>query len=344
MHSFDDILRQFDYTLPDELIAHTPADPRDSSQLLIHHRKSGETKWDIFHNVGDYLPQNALLVLNETKVIPARLVLTRVTGGKVAVLCLGLEGELVRVLANRKLKLGEALTIGDDALFSVEGQDEKYWLLRPMFPLAQFHRILDTHGDMPLPPYIHSPLSREELKRQYQTVFAKEEGSVAAPTASLHFTPELLLRLQEQGIGFARVTLHVHLGTFAPLTEEHWNSGTLHAERYHIDAESVVQLEQAKAEGRTIIPVGTTALRTLESAFDAQGKCIAPKGETALFIREGYPFKMADGLITNFHVPKSSLLMLVCAFAGREAVLDLYRQAIERRLRFFSFGDGMLLL
>jgi S-adenosylmethionine:tRNA ribosyltransferase-isomerase len=342
---FDSALAAYDYAFPPELIANAPADPRDSSRLAVLDRSTGETQWTTFRVIGEYLPPNALLVLNETKVIPARLPVTRATGGKTELLVLGVAGGQLRALANKKLRAGETLTIdGDDRTLTVSGSDEKEWILTPSFSIAELSSVLDTAGRMPLPPYIkNSPLSQEQIKERYQTVFARNAGSIAAPTASLHFTPELLASLERQGIAVARVTLHVHLGTFAPLTAEQWASGQLHREEYVIELEQARMIEQAKADGRPIIAVGTTAVRTLESAADENGHLTHLSGQTRLFIREGYVFRMVDGMITNFHVPKSSLLMLVCAFAGRERVMALYRQAIQRKFRLFSFGDAMLI-
>lgn len=347
MLSLEDALTAYDYTLPDELIAQSPADPRDSAKLAVLNRKTGETQWKIFRDIVDLLPSNAVLVLNDTKVIPARLRLRRATGVKAEMLLLREEGGFLQVMANRKLTPGETLTAeGDDSkAFSVVRQMERYWILKPSFPAERLSALLEIHGEMPLPPYIDkSPLTQEEIKTRYQSVFARNPGSIAAPTASLHFTPELLAAVQASGRSIVHITLHVHLGTFARLTPEQWASGKLHQESFLVPPESAAALQQAKSDGRPIVAVGTTAARTLESAFDAGGRCVHPHGITDLFIREGYTFKMIDGLITNFHVPKSSLLMLVCAFAGRERVLGLYHEAIARKMRFFSFGDAMLIL
>ncbi len=342
---FQDLLARYDYDLPGELIANAPASPRDSAKLLVHNRKTDRTDWTTFAQIGDFLPKNSVLVLNRTKVIPAKMELTRSTGGKVSTLALGSAGKQLRIMANRKLKPGEILRLADDKTFTVTGEEGKYWLLTPDFPISELLSVLDRHGSMPLPPYIkRTPLSPEELKREYQSVFASEEGSIAAPTASLHFTQELLRSLEQSGIRLAYVTLHVHLGTFAPLTEEQLKTGLLHEEEYLIGADTVTLLESAKADHQPIVAVGTTVVRTLESASDSSGKIIEPEGRTRLFIREGYRFMMVDHLITNFHVPRSSLMMLVAAFTGREKLLDLYAQAIERRLKFFSFGDGMLIV
>ncbi len=343
--SLADALRLYDYAVPPRLIATAPSHPRDAATLLVHDRTSGRTEWTVFREIGKHLPPRSVLVLNETKVIPAKLELTRATGGRVSALALGVSGDRVRVMANRKLKMGEFLTFHGKTGFTVSGDEGKSWLLEPSFPIGDLSRELDRHGAMPLPPYIKgSPLTRAELRREYQTVFATRAGSVAAPTASLHFTKRLLRSLEAQGIRIARVTLHVHLGTFAPLTEEQWKAGALHTERYAIPPETVALLESAKRAGDPIVAAGTTVVRTLESATDGHGRIVRPEGETSLFIREGYRFRMTDAMITNFHVPRSSLLMLVCAFAGRETVLDLYRQAVEKELRFFSFGDAMLVL
>jgi S-adenosylmethionine:tRNA ribosyltransferase-isomerase len=344
--SFSDIIQRYDYQLPPERIAQAPANPRDSSKLVVLNRVSGEKTWTTFREIGSHLPKNAVLVLNETKVIPARLFLTDALGEKVGALWVGTLPEgTIRVLAKGKFKSGEVFMLTEGKWFTVEGRRGKELILKPQFDLAELQQLFESHGTMPLPPYIdHSPLTEAEIKERYQSVFAKNPGSIAAPTASLHFTPELLHRLEESGIMLVRVTLHVHLGTFSPLTPEQWEQGKLHMEEYSISPEAVRALEQAKKEGRPIIPVGTTALRTLESAFDASGTCTKPEGETDIFIREGHDFTLASGLITNFHVPRSSLLMLVCAFAGYDLVMNTYREAIEREFRFFSFGDAMLIL
>lgn len=343
---FDEVLRRYDYVLPAERIAQAPASPRDASKLVVLNRTTGEREWTTFRDIGDFLPDRSVLVLNETKVIPARLFLTRGDGERTGALWVGTTAQgLVRVLAKGKFADGETLTLTEGKTFVSRGRNEKELLLEPSFPIAELQSLFEAHGAMPLPPYIdRSPLSEAEIKERYQAVFAKNPGSIAAPTASLHFTPELMAALEARGVAFARVTLHVHLGTFSPLTPEQWEKGELHVESYRVDPDQAAFLETAKAEGRPVIPVGTTALRTLESAFDADGRCIKREGETNLFIREGYGFRMADGLITNFHVPKSSLLMLVCAFGGYENVMETYREAIEQEFRFFSFGDAMLIV
>ncbi len=345
MSAFEEQLRLYDYAFPPALIAQAPAHPRDAARLLVCDRDTGNTEESTFAFLGEFLPKNALLILNRTKVIPARLPLTRVTGGKVAALYLGIHGELFRFLANKKLKPGETLTVAPGKTFIVEASEEKEWLLRPSFALTSLPRLLLTYGQTPLPPYIkESPLTEAQRRREYQTVFAKESGSIAAPTASLHFSKRLLSDLKKRGIETAHVTLHVHLGTFSPLTEEQWAKGALHTEEYVIPPATARLIAEAKREGRPVIAVGTTVVRTLESAADVSGSLTKLSGETSLFIREGYRFRVVDGLITNFHVPKSSLLMLVSAFAGRENVMNWYKKAIEQEFRLFSFGDGMLIL
>lgn len=341
--SFEAILAQYDYTLPPELIAQEPASPRDSAGLVVYDRKTGSTDWSTFANIGGYLTQGSVLVLNETKVIPAKLELVRATGGRVSALAVGTTAAGVRVMANRKLTTGETLRLGAQASFTVTGSDDRYWMLQPSFPLAELDHVLEAAGSMPLPPYIkHTPLSPAQQRSEYQSVFARNPGSIAAPTASLHFTDTLLEALRTQGIRIAFVTLHVHLGTFAPLTEDQWKSGKLHVEYFSITPETATLLNEAKAAGNPIVAVGTTSVRTLESAA-TNGRIVLHEGTTDLFIREGYAFSMVDALITNFHVPRSSLLMLVSAFAGRDATMKLYQQAIAKRMRFFSFGDAMLI-
>lgn len=345
MPSFEDILQRYDYSLPPELIAQKPASPRDSAKLLVVNRTTGRTDWTTFNRIGDFLPPRSLLVFNDTRVIPARLPVARATGGGISLLLLGAEGDTLRALAPKKLRTGERLSIGKKEIFLVEGRSDHGWILRPLFPIGQLGSLLKRHGETPIPPYIkESPLTEKQLRSAYQTIFAAKSGSVAAPTASLHFTKRLLARLKKREIDTVLVTLHVHLGTFAPLTEEQWKNGRLHKERYAISANSARLIERAKSEGRPVIAVGTTVARTLESAVDSRGRFTRPEGETSIFIREGYRFRIVDGLITNFHVPESSLLMLVSAFAGHDCIQDLYRQAIERRLRFFSFGDAMMIL
>ncbi len=339
---FTKLLKQYNYKLPKELIAQTPARPRDSSRLLVYDRKTKRVQFDTFRHLGKHLPENTVLVFNETKVIPARLTLTRKTGGKVRVLYVGTVGKSIRVLADRLLGAAEQLTLTKRLTFTVVQRDKSEYILKPSFPITKLYSILDKFGSTPLPPYLkHSPLTEKQRKQEYQAIFAKRSGSVAAPTASLHFTKRLLADLRRQGIGMEYVTLHVNLGTFAPLTPEKLQTKKLHAETYAISASTAKVLNHAKQQGRPIIAVGTTVARTLESAA-RNGKLTPGKSETQLFMQPGYRCQIIDGLITNFHVPQSSLLMLVASLTGREELLKLYRQAIRKKLRFFSFGDGML--
>lgn len=356
MSTFEELLAQYDYAFPPEAVAQKPAEPRDSARLLVYSRETGEVRKDIYRNIVEYLPARSVLVLNATKVVPARLEVMKPTGGRARVLCVGVRDQEVMVMSDRKLEVGSVVKVvmgdgvakqenGLEIAFDVIGQEEKYYVLRPQFSIEQLDAVLEKYGTTPLPPYItEHGMSESSLRERYQTVFAANAGSVAAPTASLHFTPELLDAIRAAGHDIYYVTLHVGLGTFAPLTEQHVVEGKLHSERYSISQETADAITAAKREGRTIIAVGTTVTRTLESATDEMGVVHANDSATQLFIREGYVFRCVSGLITNFHVPKSSLMMLVGTFVGREKVLALYREAIDDGYRLFSFGDGMLLL
>lgn len=334
-------LAAYDYAVPPALIADHPASPRDSAKLLTYDRASAAVRFQRVYDLPDLIPAGAVLVRNVTKVIPARLETTRSTGGKVEVLATAVEGDGFSGLANRRLKVGEELRLSPRCRLRVEGELGRSWRFKAlgMTPAA----VLARYGKTPLPPYMkHSPLTERERRAKYQSVFAKVSGSIAAPTASLHFTPRLIAKLKRRGVRFVDVVLHVNLGTFAPLTEAQWQSGRLHEERFIVPEKSLRALDKAKKDGRPVIAIGTTALRALESA--AAGKTLRREGVTDLFIREGYQFRMVDGLLTNFHVPKSSLLMLVAALVGRETLFSLYERAIKRRFRLFSFGDAMLIL
>ncbi len=345
MSSLEEALAPYDYPFSEELIGQKPASPRDSAKLLVWDEENDREVLTTVRQLGEYLPKGTVLVLNDTKVIPARLPLFRSTGGKVEALFTVTEGAQLKALLNRRVPEGEILHLNKTYRFKVVRAEEKEWIIEPLFPAKKFDAVLMKYGEAPLPPYIkHSPLTLKQQRERYQSVFAKTKGSIAAPTASLHFTPRLLTALQKQGVTIVHVTLHVHLGTFLPLTEEHLKSGKLHSEWYTVPTKTARALEKAKKQGLPIIPVGTTALRTVESSCDAKGMIVRPSGWTQLFIREGYKFRLATGLFTNFHVPKSSLLMLVCALAGREKVLHLYARAMKEKMRFFSFGDAMLLL
>ena len=337
------ILKEYDYAFPETLIAQKPASPRDSAKLLVYDRNADSITETTFAHIGEYLPKGAVLVFNQTKVLPARLTVTKPTGGTARILYIAQEGDVIRAMSDRKLEVGTNVRITSGLFFNVAKQEGKYYLLKPSFPLQQLNTILDRHGITPIPPYIkESPLNERELRKKYQTVFAKYAGSVAAPTASLHFTDRLLKKLQKQGVDIRFITLHVNIGTFAPLTQEHLDTGALHTESFSIDKQTANFLNKAKEEGRPIIGVGTTVVRTLESAcIDSQLKRLT--GETRIFIQEGYRFNFIDGMVTNFHVPQSSLLMLVAALIGKDTLFKLYKIAIKRKFRFFSFGDGMLI-
>lgn len=339
-------LERFDYSFPAELVAQAPARPRESARLLVYRRDSQRIALDTFANLGRYLPAGSVLVFNRTKVIPARFSVTKPTGGRAELLYVGQADDgLISAMSNRRLATGSRLCLAGRHFLTVVDRPGKLYRLRPEFPISRLPALLEKHGQAPLPPYIKdSPLSEAERRRQYQTVFAKERGSVAAPTASLHFSRRLLSELRHQGIDQRYVTLHVGLGTFAPLTEEQLSSGRLHLEEYRIAPQTAAYLNRAKRAGRPIIAVGTTVCRTLESAADENGQLTRLAGQTDLFIREGHHFRFIDGLITNFHVPKSSLMMLVSALIGRKPLLRLYDTAIQERFRLFSFGDGMLII
>ncbi len=341
---FEAYLATYDYAFPPELIATAPAHPRDSARLQVYNRKQASVTWASFAELADFLAPGTVLVLNDTKVIPARIQAVRSTGGMVSLLYLSHTSEGLLCMANRKLQVGEFLCVNGNDGCTVLRMEGRFWRLKPHFARRTVLQALSHYGSMPLPPYIKdSPLSRSQANREYQTVFAKKQGSVAAPTASLHFTKRLLQKLQHRGIQIVHVTLHVHLGTFSPLTAEQWQSGHLHTEWYSVSAQAAANIRAAKAEGKPIVAVGTTVVRTLESAAQ-NGQLEAGERQTDLFIRDNYRHRVVDGLITNYHVPKSSLMMLVSTFVGRPTLLELYDQAIAQRCRLFSFGDGMLIL
>ncbi|MEK7507542.1 MAG: tRNA preQ1(34) S-adenosylmethionine ribosyltransferase-isomerase QueA [Patescibacteria group bacterium] len=349
---FKKLLARYDYKLPPDCIASTPASLRDSAKLMVYNRRDGSITDAVFRDLPKFLPKGALLVFNETKVVPARLALTKSTGGAVRILFIDLKGKRFRVLADRAINANDVLFFNDKPAFRVCDREGSYHVLTPVCRM-NLKNFLERYGDAPLPPYIkNSPLTKTERRRCYQTVFAKTPGSIAAPTASLHFTTGLLRKLKKSGIETVLITLHVGLGTFAPLKPENFEKQSLHEEEFSISAAAARAINKALRDGRPIIAVGTTTLRALESVahstrlrrVDAHGNMKKLSGKTSLFIREGYNFRIADGIITNFHVQRSSILMLVSAFAGREHILKLYRRAIKKDYRFFSFGDGMLIL
>lgn len=342
--TLEQILNQYNYEFPQELIAQAPSSPRDSAKLLIYDKSSHEINHDKFLHLADYISKDTVIVFNQTKVIPARLTLTKPTGGKVHLLYLDHDERLVRVMADRKLLSDAPVYQRGKKLFTVIKQEDKFYFLKPNFPISKLFSVLEKFGETPIPPYIKkSPLHGKILQEKYQTVFAKTKGSVAAPTASLHFTKNLIAKLKKQKITIAYITLHVNLGTFANLTEEQIKTGKLHKEYYEIDKKTADLLNKCKIAGKPIIAVGTTVVRTLESASNKQGKLTKLSGTTDIFIKPGYKFKFIDEIITNFHVPKSSLMMLVASFIGRLELLSLYKMAIAKQYKLFSFGDGMYL-
>jgi S-adenosylmethionine:tRNA ribosyltransferase-isomerase len=331
---------EFNYHLPKELIAQVPLENRQDSRLLVYKRQSDQIVHSSFSNLINYLNPGDLLVINKTKVIPARLYAYKKSGGKVEILLLKkIDDQDWEVLAG-----GKRIVQGVDLKFSEELNGSVIQVLEGSRRIIHFGTPVEEHfnkfGEMPLPPYIHHRL---DDPGRYQTVYAQFSGSAAAPTAGLHFTKELMSQLIDYGVQFAEITLHVGLDTFAPVTEEIVENHKIHTEWCEVTQSTAELINQAKSESRRVIAVGTTSVRTLESAASVQG--IHPiNGSTALFIYPGYQFRVIDGMITNFHLPKSSLLMLVSAFAGRENILNCYQEAIRQKYRFFSFGDAMLLL
>lgn len=336
----------FTFDLPEELIAQDPLEDRSSSRLLTLDKETGEIGHDIFKNITSYLKPGDCLVLNNTKVIPARLIGEKEeTGGKVEVLLLKREQDNVwetLVKPGKKARPGARVSFGNGMLVGevLEVVEEGNRRIRFEYE-GIFEEVLDRLGQMPLPPYITHQLKD---KNRYQTVYAKYDGSAAAPTAGLHFTKELLKEIEEMGIKIAYVTLHVGLGTFRPVKVEDVLEHHMHSEFYRIEEEDARKINETKAAGGRVISVGTTSTRTLESVAQDDGTIQAKSGWTDIFIYPGYRFKVIDGLITNFHLPESTLLMLVSALAGREHILNAYETAVKEQYRFFSFGDAMLIL
>ncbi len=372
MHTSD-----FDYTLPPELIAQTPIEPRDASRLLVVHRQSGRLEHRVFRDIGEYLQPGDLLVANDSRVIPARLHGRKRSGGQVEIVLLrpaqdpkgfdanlGDDADRARkpsgsetwecLVGGKGLRPGVQVTLATDppvVATIIAELDESGRLVSFNRPTAEW---LYDLGETPLPPYIHTPLADSE---RYQTVYSRVEGSAASSTAGLHFTPELLLALRERGVGLAFVTLHIGLGTFQPVKAERVEDHPMHSEWASLSPETARQINETTLAGGRIIAVGTTAVRTLEwAATGAQGldpydaaacpwqRTAAFEGETNLFIRPGYRFRAVDALLTNFHLPRSTLLMLVSAFAGKELIDEAYRAAVDEGYRFYSFGDAMLIL
>ena len=338
-------LTEFNYELPEELIAQTPIEKRDESRLMILDRKKQTIEHKIFREVIDYLEPGDCLVRNNTKVLPARLYGKKETGAKVEFLLLN---QIEKVIWECIVRPGNKLHVGAKVIFG-EGILEAEILetlpggtRKVQFNYKGiFNEILDEIGLMPLPPYIHEQLQNKD---RYQTVYAKYQGSAAAPTAGLHFTEELLKKIEQKGIKIANVTLHVGIGTFRPVKEENIEKHDMHSEHYYIKKEDVEKINQTKENGGKIIAVGTTSCRVLETIADEKtGKVKEAEGDTKIFIYPGYKFKCIDGLITNFHLPESTLLMLVSALAGRKYILKAYNEAVKEKYKFFSFGDAMFI-
>lgn len=340
-------IQEYDFHLPEELIAQTPLQDRTASRLLVLNKEEKTMEHRHFADIGDYLKSGDCLVLNDTRVLPARLYgIKKDTQAKVEILLLKqVEGDSWEVLVKpaKKVKVGTELSFGDGKLTAVckELLEHGGRIVEFQYD-GIFYEVLEQLGEMPLPPYIKEQLPDQE---RYQTVYAKEQGSAAAPTAGLHFTKELLASLQEKGVEIAFITLHVGLGTFRPVSVDSIEEHEMHAEFYQMSQETADQLTRIRENGGRIISVGTTSTRTLETITrDHDGKFVAASGWTDIFIYPGFTYRAIDGLITNFHLPKSTLIMLVSAFAGRDFILDAYRTAVEERYRFFSFGDAMLLV
>ena len=352
-------LSEFDYELPPERIAQEPLEERDRARLFVHRIAADESEHALVSGLPRFLAPGDLVVVNDTRVLPARLLATRASGGGVELLFVEPAGEdpyvwNALVHPARKLRAGERLDLGVRDVFArmlerellPGGKPAMEWHVRledgegrPLDPLS----ILERVGHVPLPPYIERADGALDRER-YQTVYAERSGAVAAPTAGLHFTPELFERLGERGVARASLTLHVGPGTFQPIKTDEIDAHRMHAERFEVPERTAAAVRAARARGGRVVAVGTTSVRALESAVDEAGELRAARGATALFLRPGHRFRAVDALLTNFHLPRSTLLVLVSAFAGRERVLRLYQEAIERGYRFYSYGDAMLLL
>ena len=334
-------LSEFNYELPEELIAQTPIEKRDESRLMILDKNTGKIEHKIFKDIIDYLEPGDCLVRNNTRVIPARLYGKKDTGANVEfVLLKNIEGDIweAMVRPGNKLHIGAKVIFGDGLLTAEILDTTEDGTRKVKFTYdGIFNEILDQIGLMPLPPYIHESLKDND---RYQTVYAKYEGSAAAPTAGLHFTPELLKKIEEKGIDIANVTLHVGIGTFRPVKETNIEDHHMHTEHYYIKQEDADKINKAKLAGKRVIAVGTTSCRTLDPKTGMVNAC---EGDTGIYIYPGYKFKCIDGLITNFHLPESTLIMLVSAFAGKDYIMKAYKHAVDEKYKFFSFGDAMFI-
>lgn len=338
-----EILRtsDFNYDLPEELIAQSPVSPRDAARMLVYKKEEDKVEHKIFRDVLDYLTPNDVLVLNNTRVIPARLYASKVTGAKIEVFLLkrlNLTDYEVLMKPAKKAPVGTKLIFSDNLSCDVVDNQEEIGgrIIRFNVKAGTLEEELDRIGEVPLPPYIHEKLEDDE---EYQTIYSKIRGSSAAPTAGLHFTEELMQKIRDKGVQIEEVTLQVGLGTFRPVSEENALDHKMHSEEIVVSEEVAERLNKAKQEGKRIIAVGTTSVRTLEAASDKKGHIMPCKKETDIFIYPGVELKFVDALITNFHLPESTLIMLVSAFIGREKTLEIYNTAVKEKYRFFSFGD-----
>lgn len=341
----------FNYDLPNELIAHKPAEPRDACKFLVYDRKQASISHDIFYNILKYLQEGDVLVLNNTRVLPYRLFGNKSTGGKVEVLFVHhLERNKWKALIRGKVKEGSKIDIDDSTLnITVGRRILDAWEVSINVSLTEFKNILERVGQAPLPPYISAQKSEKKIRSDYQTVYSHVDGSVAAPTAGLHFTDSLLERIQAKGVQIEYVTLHVGLGTFSPIRTNDITKHEMHEEHVHVRRSTMQRLVRAHKEGRRIIAVGTTSVRVLEGVVPMQldrplQNVTSYYGDVNIFIYPGYTFKVVQGLITNFHLPKSSLIMLVSALMGRDECLRVYNEAVANKYAFYSFGDAMMIL
>ncbi|MGC9605413.1 MAG: tRNA preQ1(34) S-adenosylmethionine ribosyltransferase-isomerase QueA [Minisyncoccia bacterium] len=341
----------YNYILPKGFIANAPADPRDASRLFVYSIKTNEIVLDTFANLARYVPAGSVLVINDTKVVPARLELSNLSGRSLRVLILFNEwdgGPMVKGLPDKDVATGEPLFWNERPCLEAASHVRQEFTFRLLMPAAEFERLCEKHGQTPLPPYIHTALPEKELREKYQTTFAANPSSVAAPTASLHFTPGVFRSLDDKDVKRAAVTLHVGRGTFSPVSSEMASTGKLYPEPIQIGEESARMVAEAKRAGRTVVAAGTTSVRLLESVPEAILEGKGYHGETTLFIRPPYRFVVVDALLTNFHLPGTSLLMLLDAFlrfkGAKKSWRDLYDRAIEEKFRFYSFGDAMLII
>jgi S-adenosylmethionine:tRNA ribosyltransferase-isomerase len=337
-------IEEFYYNLPARLVAQEPASPRDHSRMLVLDQKSGRISHQHFFDLPKILNNNYVLVFNDTRVIPARTYGQKQTGGKVEVFFLKkLSANIWEVLVKGKVKVGTIINLNENIKLKLVKADEQIFQAKIIKGVDKLSEFLEKSGHMPLPPYIKKKMVEKEARQKYQTIFARVDGSVAAPTASLHFTQKLLNQLKKCGVESCFITLHVGWGTFAPIKTKKIEDHQIHEEHFEISANMARFLNQKIKQGKKIVAVGTTVARTLESAVDKNGLIKSGVNKTRLFIYPPYQFKVVKGLITNFHLPKSSLLTLVSAFAGREKILRAYNVAIKKKYRFFSFGDAMFI-